>query len=292
MPQPKVSIITVHYNQPDITAALLHSLRGITYANTEIWVVDNASPVAGTETLEPLFPEVNFLKSTRNLGFAGGNNLAVTQATGEYLLFINNDTEVEAGFLEPLVACMQKDASIGMASSKLKYYYEDNVIQYAGMGELSTFTARNKTIGMGEKDLGQFDQSGPTAYIHGASMLVSRAVLEKTGPMDEQFFLYYEELDWCARAKRDGFKIWYVAESVVYHKESVSTGKDSPFRVFYLTRNRLFFVRRNFRWYQQFFTYLHFVFLAIPKNSLVYLLQGRKDYLKAFWQGIVWNLKN
>ncbi|HEV7351125.1 glycosyltransferase family 2 protein [Telluribacter sp.] len=290
--RPLVSIITVNYDQPQVTAELLRSLREVTYPNVEIWVVDNGSPKQGIDELIPLFPEVHFLKSTTNLGFAGGNNLAVRQAKGKYLLFINNDTEVPPGFLEPLVERMEADPTIGMVSPRIKYYYEDNLIQYAGCTEINSLTGRGHFIGHRQKDDGSYNQSGPTAYIHGAAMLVSRALIEKTGLMDDAYFLYYEELDWCARARRDGFGVWYVAESEILHKESVSTGKQSPLKVYYQTRNRVLFLRRNYRSWQRLAGLAFFSCISIPKNTLTYLLKKRWDYLAAFWRGVTWNLTN
>ena len=121
-------------------------------------------------------------------------------------------------------------------------------------------------------------------------MLVSRAVIEKTGLMDDTYFLYYEELDWCARARRDGFGVWYVAESEILHKESGSTGEESALKVYYQTRNRILFIRRNSRSWQRLAGLLFFSFIATPKNTLTYLLKMRWDYLQAFWRGITWNL--
>ncbi|WP_247232483.1 glycosyltransferase family 2 protein [Telluribacter sp. SYSU D00476] len=287
---PLVSVITVNYNQPQVTAELLRSLCHITYPNVEVWVVDNASPRQGVDELIPIFPEVHFLKSSTNLGFAGGNNLAVRQARGKYLLFLNNDTEVPPGFLEPLVERMEADPQIGMVSPKIKYYYEDNLIQYAGSTEINPLTGRGHFIGHRQPDDGSFSRSGQTAYVHGAAMLVSRAVLEKTGLMDDTYFLYYEELDWCARARRDGFGVWYVAESEILHKESVSTGKQSTLKVYYQTRNRILFIRRNYRSWQRMAGLMFFSCISIPKNSLTYLLKKRWDYLSAFWRGVTWHL--
>lgn len=290
MPEPLVSLITVHYDQPEATGELLESLRYVTYPNLEIFVVDNGSPRYGVESLIPDFPEVTFLKSPVNLGFAGGNNLAMKQTRGAYLLFLNNDTEVEPGFLEPLVEWLETKPHAGLASPKIRYFHGDRRIQYAGATEINPYTGQNRFFGTGQPDDGRFDQSGPTPYVHGAAMLVSREVLKKTGPMDERFFLYYEELDWCARARRDGFTAWYVAESVVFHKESLSTGRQSPLKLYYLTRNRLLFMRRNVPPGPRLVFLAFFSLLATPKHTLRLLLGCRYADLRAYWRGIGWNL--
>lgn len=287
---PLVSIITVNYDHPDVTAQLLTSLQAVTYPNIEVIVVDNASPHRGVDELIPRFPSVHFLKSPQNLGFAGGNNLGLQRAGGKYLLFLNNDTEVEPDFLQPLVECLETKPNAGMVSPKIKFFHEENLIQYAGSSEINPYTGRGHFQGNRQTDQGQFDSTVPTPFVHGAAMLVSRRVLDAIGPMDERYFLYYEELDWCARARREGFSTWYVGASVVWHKESVSTGKQSPMKLYYQTRNRLYYMRRNVPPFQRVLGLGFFTLVSVPKNSLLFLLTRRFDYLKAFWRGLWWNL--
>lgn len=290
--QPLVSIITINYDQPKVTAQLLESLQKITYSNVEVLVVDNNSPKHSVASIMPQFPDVTFIESATNLGFAGGNNLAIKEAKGDYLLFINNDVEVAPDFLEPLVKCLQSDSSIGMASPKIKYFDAPTMLQYAGCTEINLITGQGHFIGHHQEDQLAFTQTQPTAYIHGAAMLVSRKVLEQTGLMDDDYFLYYEELDWCARAKRDGFGIWYVAESEVWHKESMSTGKESPLKVYFQTRNRLKFLQKNGQLWQQIIGIGFILGLAVPKNTLTYLLKKRYDLAKASLMGAVDYLLN
>jgi GT2 family glycosyltransferase len=151
-------------------------------------------------------------------------------------------------------------------------------------------TARGTAIGYGEKDLGQYNQSHETSRAHGAAMMVSRKVVEDIGLMADLFFLYYEEMDYCERIKRAGYSIWYEAASTIHHKESMSTGKGSTLKTYYLTRNRLLYQRRNVKGIQLFVSIIFFMIVSIPKNTLDYLLKGKPEMLKAFWRGILWNL--
>ena len=118
--QPKVSIITINFNSTDVTAALLRSLEKITYPSIEVIVVDNSTKDFGYQ-LPIDFPWITYLEPGENLGFAGGNNKGLRIATGEYYLLLNNDTEVDAGFLEPLIARFQTDANIGVICPKILY---------------------------------------------------------------------------------------------------------------------------------------------------------------------------
>lgn len=290
MEKPLVSIITVNYNQPEVTCQFLESLQHITYPSTEVIVVDNASPDQDPGIIPERFPGIVFIRSEKNLGFAGGNNLGIRRAKGKYLLFLNNDTEVERGFLEPLVEKCENDPLVGAVSPKIKYFHHQDTIQFAGITEFHPITIRNTGLGYGVKDDGQFDLDTPTAFVHGAAMMIPMEVIRKVGLMAECYFLYYEEHDWATRIKQAGYNLWYVAGSVVLHKESISVGKMSPTRIYYMNRARLMYLRRNVNGFTFLAAILYQLFIAIPKNALVYLLKGKADYYLAYRRAVWWHL--
>jgi GT2 family glycosyltransferase len=292
MCNPLISVISINYNQAAVTCAMLATLRQVSYPNLEIIVVDNASPTEDPGIIEQQYPEVKLIRSPVNVGFAGGNNLGIAQAQGEYLLFLNNDTEVAPGFLEPMVELFEKNRQAGCASPKILYHGTDSMIQYAGSTGINPWTGRSNTIGQFEKDRGQHDTSGPTNLIDGAAMMIPRQVIQAVGPMPEVYFLYYEELDWCETIKRRGYSCHYVAESTIYHKESVSVGKASVLKTYYLNRNRLLFIRRNMRGWQLGTSALVFLLLAVPRFFLRYGMQGEWKHFRAIGQGLQWHLKN
>lgn len=288
--QPRVSIITINFNQLHHTLALLNSLQHVTYPDVEVIVVDNCSTKNPADDIKAHFPNVRVVRSDINLGFAGGNNLGIKQATGEYLLFLNNDTEVDPGFLEPLVALFQTNPKAGAASSKILYHNSDNIIQYAGSTCVNPLTGRNKRVGFMEKDRGQHNTLCETDLAHGCAMMVPRRVIEQVGMMPELFFLYYEEIDWCETIKRAGYKIYFVPASRVFHKESMSVGKNSTLKTYYMTRNRLLFMRRNSSGVSKAMAMTYFLLFALPKNLLSYMIQRETAHVKAFWKGCVWNI--
>lgn len=290
MSQPRVSIITINYNQIPVTCALLDSLRLVTYPDVEVIVVDNGSPEDATPVITERYPEVKFIRSEKNLGFAGGNNLGIEASTGKYLMFLNNDTEVDPEFLDPLVDLFENNPKAGAASSKLIYFNSGNTIQYAGSTNLNPFTGRNKRIGFMEKDKGQHDALRQTDLAHGAAMMVPRHVIEKAGLMPEFFFLYYEEIDWCERIKKAGYNIFVVGQSKVYHKESMSVGKKSTLKTYYMTRNRMLFMRRNTTGVTKVLWMIFFVLFTLPKNFLSYLVKRDLEHAKAFWRALQWNV--
>lgn len=288
---PKVSIITVNFNGNEVTRALLQSLQKLTYPNWEVVVVDNGSKIP-CNILANEFTWIKYVETKANLGFAGGNNKGIAIAKGDYLLLLNNDTEVAPGLLEPLVARMQSDERIGVVCPKLLYFDEPDTIQFAGFSPINPVTGRGFTIGYLEKDKGQYNTAKETSRAHGAAMMFSRKAFEKVGLMAELFFLYYEEMDYCERFKRAGFTIWYEPASEVWHKESISTGKGSTLKTYYYSRNRLLYLRRNTSGIRKFCMYLYYYSIAVPKNMLQFMAKKEWDHMNVFWKGFVWNFSH
>jgi GT2 family glycosyltransferase len=292
MDYPLVSIISINYDHPEVTCRLLFSLRQITYPVIEIIIVDNASPNDDPIVIPQSFPEVHFIQSKENLGFAGGNNLGIRNAKGKYVLLLNNDTEVDRGFLEPLVSKFEADPRIGAASPKIKFYHTPDILQFTGFSPINPYTIRNKGYGHGAKDNGQFDSDSLTNFVHGAAIIVPMEVIHKVGLMAECYFLYYEELDWATRIKNAGYTLWYIHNSVVYHKESISTGKMSPLKIYYMNRARLIYLRRNVKGFTFLVAIIYQLFISIPKNALKFLIKGEHGHFRAYNKSIMWHLKN
>lgn len=144
-----------------------------------------------------------------------------------------------------------------------------------------------------EHNVGQYDEaSRETAFCHGAAMMCRRADLERVGLMEAHYFLYYEELDWCEKFKRAGQKIWFSGRTKVYHKESISVGKESNIKTYFMTRNRMLFIRRNTGWFNTLLFSLFYIFIACPKQILLYLKKGRKDLIKWVLKGLIWNFSH
>ncbi|HQS56368.1 MAG TPA: glycosyltransferase family 2 protein [Sediminibacterium sp.] len=289
-----VSIITVNFNHSHVTDEFLDAFyRTNQYLNFEIIVVDNGSKENPVPAWSNKYPLVQFLRSEINLGFAGGNNLGVAHAKGDLLFFVNNDTEFTEGLVQKLVDTIGANPQTGMISPKIRYFQQPDTLQYAGYTEMNYFTARNACIGQFEKDHGQFDHlSGFTGFGHGAAMMITREAINKAGLMAENYFLYYEELDWGARIKKAGFEIRLEMGALIYHKESVSVGQKSALKEFFMNRNRILFIRRNANTIQKLVFYFHFLFLVTPRNIISYLKEGQYKFIPLLFKAIWWNLTN
>ncbi len=282
-----LSIITINYNGFKDTSELIETLP-LEDDTIEVIVVDNASKEDEATIIEQRYPQVQVIRSNKNLGFAGGNNLGIKAARGKFLFFINNDTVFRPHTLDfrLLTNRLESSEKIGIVCPKIRFTWGDNPIQYAGYTPLSRITMRNEAIGCGESDHGQYDTAHPTPYAHGAAMMVKREVIEKAGLMPECYFLYYEELDWSMMIRRAGYDIWYEPAVTIYHKESQTTGQNSTLKSYYMTRNRLLFVRRNDASFSRYLSYFYLICMVACRDLLKYSLQRRFDLAKASLFGV------
>ena len=252
----------------------------------EVIVVDNASTQDEASIIAERYPQVKAIRSPRNLGFAGGNNIGIKEAKGKFILLINNDTYFKEFNIESLIQRLESSDRIGVVCPKLRFAWGNNPIQYAGYTPLSPITLRNQAIGFGEDDKGQYETAHSTPYAHGAAMLIKREAIDTVGLMPECFFLYYEELDWSMMFTRAGYEIWYDPACTVFHKESQTTGQNSPLRTYYITRNRLLLVKRNYKGISKYLSYIYLIGIVAPRDIIKFTLQGRFDLIKAVYRGI------
>lgn len=289
----KTSIITINYNGLKDTCELIDSLP-LEDKSIEVIVVDNASKEDEASIIASRYPQVKVIRSEQNLGFAGGNNLGIKAAQGKYLFFINNDTILRCKkedvrckmFFQPMTDRLESSPEIGMVCPKIRFAWENHPIQFAGFTPLSRYTMRNRSIGFGESDRGQYDTAHPTPYAHGAAMMVKREALGKVGLIPECYFLYYEELDWSMMFTRAGYSIWYEPACTIYHKESQTTGLNSPLKTYYLTRNRLLFVKRNIQGLRRYITYTYLLLVVAPRDICRYILHRQFNLASATIKGI------
>lgn len=291
--QIRLSFITINYNGLNDTLELLKSIYStIQSISFEVIVVDNASTDRSeSDTISTHFPQVKIIRSEINLGFAGGNNLGIDQADGEYVMLINNDTLIPYDNFSVLLERFEKDPSIGAISPKILFAKPENTIQFAGYTKLSPITMRNSLIGFMEPDNSQYPPA-ETPYCHGAAMIVKNKAITDAGKMFEGYFLYYEELDWSCMISRAGYKLWYDPSQTVIHKESGTVGALSSMKTYYLTRNRLLFAKRNIFGIKRSFSIIYQLLLAAPKGFFVYLMKGKKDNASAVIKGCRDFLKN
>lgn len=262
----------------------MRSLERLNESRFELIIVDNGSSEPFETTKNWSFP-VNIIHTGENLGFAGGNEVGMKAATGEYFYLINNDTEFQGPFVKPIVDCFKNHPSLGMLSTLIRFW-DTGLLQYAGSTELSPITLRNSGIGTGEKDATPYRGFKKTAFIHGASVILPSKVYHEVGGMWEPFFLYYEEYDWCTRVKKLGYDIGVLGDVEILHKESASVGRMSPLKIYHMTRNRMLYARRNIYLYWP-ITLLYLLFVVGLRDALKFAISGQTKLLYPLMRGLV-----
>lgn len=292
MIEPKVYIIILNWNGLSDTVECLESLKKITYKNYKVIVVDNASKNDEINVLKKLFANnVHYIQNNCNNGFSAGNNLGIKFALlhdADYILLLNNDTTVESNFLTELVKTAENNESNGIVTPKIVTYNDHKKIWFAG-GKIYWLTGDAGHVGYNEIDNEKHNVITNTDFASGCCLLISKKVFDKIGFFDEKYFLYYEDTDFSFRSKNSGFKIIYNPKAVIYHKEISATDSFSKTKSYYLTRNKLYFIQKNFPFYVK--SYLGITlpiywiktfvnnFLNKKNNLNKYFLIGLKDFI-------------
>lgn len=288
--KPTVSIITINYNAKQDTLEFINSIASSAKKSSlsfEVVVVDNASEENQRfDTSEVAYHSVSVIHSKKNLGFAGGNNLGIAASKGDFIFIVNNDTMLDLTQLEKLVNLSLSNPKYGILCPIIRNM--DGSVQFAGYTRINALTGRNQLI----KELRSKEEIVNTSYPHGAAMLISRDTLNRVGVMKENYFLYYEELDWGEHVRKHGLSIGVAQHCEIYHKESVSVGRVSECKLYFVTRNRLLFVRKHFKLAQQIVFFLFFALIASPKNVLSFLLRGEYFHIKTYMEAVKWHLRN
>jgi GT2 family glycosyltransferase len=243
---PRVVIVILNWNGLSDTLACLESLASLNHPSGDLLVVDNGSTDGSVEAIQEQFPQVTLIENSENLGFAAGNNVGLRHALdvgADYALLLNNDTEVDPPFLQHLVQVCEADSSIGIAGPLIYYHHDPEIIWSAG-GAIDWRRGNTCMLGLNERDLDQFGiEPREVDFVSGCAMLVRLTALEQTGLLDERFYLYYEEVEWCVRIRRAGFKIVHVPQARIWHKITPESRAASPLVHYYMTRNRLLFLK-------------------------------------------------
>ncbi|MCK4966733.1 glycosyltransferase family 2 protein [bacterium] len=283
MERPLVYIILLNWNGYDLTRECISSLFKISYTNYKIIVVDNCSEDDSYSKLKSEFDgDVVFIANESNLGFTGGNNVGITRAienNADYVLLLNNDTVVDELFLDELINKAVSDDKIGILGPKIYYYAEPENIWFSG-GRFNKLKGGMSVDGMGVRDNGQFDKVADVDYITGCALLVKKEVLEKVGLLDKDYFIYAEEVDFCFRAKRNGYRVVYIPSSKVWHKVAQSfKGNFTPFYLYFQSKNRLLLIKKNFsKLYLIYCFIVHILFYIPYKLTYIWFKEKNKRF--------------
>ena len=284
----KIAIIIVNWKQYQLTKLCLYSLQKIKYDNYQIILIDNESNPKELKKIKNQFDKIITFPNQKNLGFTGANNVGIEYAIKndfEYVMLINNDTEVEKNFINPLIEVLEKNQNFGAAQPLILNYYNRNKVWSAG-GFLNKFFGYTYVIKSPEGIKKNID------WITGCCFFLRTDVIKKIGLLDEKFFAYYEDVDWSIRIKNAGYDLAFVKSSVVYHHGSKSSknesneGTLSPFVHYLNIRNHIFLLRKNKDVFNS-VGVLFFQFFKIVSYSVYFIVRVRINKLNMVYKGLV-----
>lgn len=294
--QPSVAIIILNFNGQGHMANYLPSVLSATYENKTIWVVDNDSTDGSCAWLAETFPAINVLPIPHNKGFVGGYNFAFDHIHADYIVLLNNDVRVDAGFIEPAIAMLQSNENIAAVQSKMLSVKQSELFDYAGaaggyIDSLGYPFCRGRVLETVEADKGQYDDNTTDLFwATGGCLFVRASNYRAIHGMYTYLFMQNEDIDLCWRLQLNGYKIGYCAQSVVYHLGGGSLSWEHPRKVFFTFRNNLIVLTRNMP-VSRLLWLLPVRFLLDSLAAIRYIFMGKAGHGIAIWRGALAYLK-
>ena len=300
MKVPRIAIIIINWNTYQLTFNCLKSLEACNYKNKTIFFVDNGSNDGSGDKIALEFPEINYIKNEKNEGFTGANNKAlniILKQSFDYVLLLNNDTEVEPDFLSLLAASMESDKNLAATQPLILDFPNKNTIWNAG-GSFNTFFGLSKTRYKGLIYKPKLKIDTFTEWISGCCILVNIGVVKEVGLLDNRFFAYFEDVDWSIRMTNQGYKLGVVPKSIIYHHTSGSTKKNntsnegnlSPYAHYLNVRNHIYLIKKHTSFFNNIGSWIY-QFLKITSYSIYFILRGRFGKFKMVWRGVLDGIK-
>ncbi len=286
---PLVAIIVLNWNAWEITSDCLESLKQLDYPNYKIIAVDNGSTDRSADRLSDRFPDVCLIRNKQNLGFAAGNNAGIRYALedgAQYVLLLNNDTIVSPPFLSRMICSAQAHPGVGILNPKIYYSDPPDRIWYAG-GRFSPWSGFARHIGQRARDGVRYSRTREVNFVTGCALLIKTEVIARIGLLDERFFMVCEDTDWSIRAQKAGFKAIYVADAVIFHRESYTIKQKVGkwIRDYHNMRSSLLLARKHAQWYH-WPSFLIFLGATLAFRTGGYFILGQFDRIQALYGGL------
>lgn len=285
----KVYVVILNYNNADDTIACINSFCLVDSISCKLVIVDNNSTKECIERLRGYiskFDNVEFIETGKNLGYAGGNNVGIRYSISlgaEYIAIVNNDVIVNKNSFDACIKLLDEDSNVAFVGPTI-LEYNSNIIQYAG-GMINIRTGQSIHLYSNQVYQNR-EKTVECDYVGGACLLFRASIVEKIGYLPENYFLFWEESEWCYRARKAGYKCLCTFNGYVNHKGSASIRKESGFEAYYLEKNRMvFLLRNNNGWFSKTFA-ISYIYL---KTFAKAILKDRKyfEYFSYYYDGLM-----
>jgi GT2 family glycosyltransferase len=288
MSQPFIICVILNTNRRADTLECLASLYKSSYPAFKVIVLDNHSTDGSVTAICEAFPETQILELEGNLGYAGNNNVGIEAAIrqgADWVYVLNEDTISDPDCLDELVRAGESDPKIGIVGPMVYHHNEPTTIQSAG-GMLGKYW-QSQHLYENELDQGQFQSMHPVMWISGCAMLVRKAVIEQVGLLDTNFFIYWDETEWCIRALEHGWQIFHVPEAKIWHKGVQRNYQPKPSFTYYSTRNHLLMLEKhNAPLRVKLYTWVQ-IFRTLASWTIKPKWRYKREHRNAMWRGLL-----
>jgi len=284
MKYPQVTVQVINFNGGEKIIRGLNKVFEMNFPLFEVIVIDNGSTDGSKEKIKKMFPQILLVENKKNLGSVLAHNQGFKLARGEFILSLDDDAVVSRDLLTSLLKIIEKDKLIGIIVPKLYYFKRPTTFNSTGFF-LDPFFGKTKDLGIGKQDCGQLDFQREVDYVPSAVILLRKEVINNVGGMNEDYFVYYEDVDWCKRIRDAGYKIIYTPTAKAWH-DCKTPSELSKFRVYHYSRGKTFFMIRNFSIiHNVIFSFFLFT-LYSPFRVMLFLFKRKPSLIKSYLLGI------
>lgn len=288
MSNPLLYVIVLSNNCRQDTIACLASLHQSDYQNMRIILLDNLALAGSGEALNHDDPDVQTIPLYKNLGYAGNNNIGIQAALeqgAEWIFVLNDDTVLDPACLSTLIEVAESNKQIGILGPMVYHHDEPQIIQSAG-GSLGRYW-QSSHLGQDQPDRGQFNSARQVDWVSGCAILVRSTLVKEVGMLDADYFLYWEETEWCIRAREAGWHIYHVPQAKLWHKGVKRNYEPKPYVTYYVTRNRLFTLVKHRAPWQAYLVAFTQIFQTLISWSIKPKWRAQREHRNAMWKGLV-----
>jgi len=281
---PPISIIIPNWNGGEKITRCLNSIKSLDYPSYEVIVIDNNSSDGSNKEIKKKFgkfKKFKLIENKENKGLSKALNQGIKNSKSDFLLFLDNDVILNKDLLYILIEYI-KNPKIGIVSPKIYYYKKPKILNATGFS-INSFIGKTRVIGMGEADVGQFSKKEKREFVQGAVFLTKKEIIKKVGLMDESFFVYYLDADFCLRVRKARYEIAYIPFTKAWHDGNTKEKGFTPFRIYHFTRSKLIFMRKNTKFYHKIFFFPFFFLFYTPYQ---FFKLRKKNLLKSYFKGI------
>lgn len=282
--KPLVSIVVPNWNGGKKILRCLKSVSSLDYPKKEVIIVDNGSTDGTKEKIKKSFKKFKIIENKENLGCVKAINQGFSKAKGDYILRLDDDVVLPKDMLSKLMKTIRSSDSIGIVIPKVYYYSHQKVLCNIGFS-INPLTGKTNAPGLDEQDTGKYESEREVDYVPGAILLTKKQVIKKAGLLDTDYFLYYEDADWCKKVRKAGYRIIYTPTAKAWHDCKQQT-ELNDFRIYHYIKSKLMFMKKNNSILANVFFFPFFFLIYTPARFAKFISSGKSNLIKSYIKGI------